>query len=105
MFYDAAHGRWIAIGTSSDCFSGGGASGHGYLDFAISDSANPLRGWTIYYYTYNDMGVADVGFGSSADKIVLTARIGALPGCGSSGSGAWTAASDQLDRTDERDVR
>jgi hypothetical protein len=93
VFYDLPHGRWIAIEASRDCVANGGAQyGHGYLDIAISDSANPRLGWTIYYYTYDDALVWDPGYGTSADKIALTSRFHSMgPGCISAGSDSWDA--------------
>jgi hypothetical protein len=92
IYYDAAHGRWVAIEISRDCVPGGGAVyGHGYLDFAVSDSANPRGGWQLYGYTYNDQLVWDPGYGSSANQIVLTSRfedMGAAD-CSSAGAISW----------------
>jgi hypothetical protein len=86
IFYDSLHGRWMAIEESHDCQATGGAQyGHGYLEFAVSDSANPTLGWTIYYYTYTDAIIYFPGLGSSADQIVLTSEVYEMDGGCSSG--------------------
>jgi len=82
VVFDAAHQRWIAAETSWDCFSGGGAYfGHGYLDFAISNSANPTGSWTIYYIPYVDQAPTDLSIGVSGDKLAISADVAPLGGC------------------------
>jgi hypothetical protein len=93
IYYNAVHGRWIAIEVSRDCTPGGGAlHGHGYLDFAVSDTANPKLGWTAYYYTYNDALVWRPRLGTSADKVVLTTYNHPMNAfCASNGQDTWDA--------------
>ena len=91
IYYDEAHGRWVAVEASRDCHPGDGAIyGHGYLDFAVSDNANPNLGWSVYTYQYNDQLTWDPGYGSSADKIALISRFEDMgPGCTSVGAWSW----------------
>jgi hypothetical protein len=93
VFFDAVHGRWVAIVAAYDCIPETGAPyGHGYLAFAVSDSANPKRGWTLYYIQNVNHLVWNPGLGTSADKIVLTSqfqRIGTF--CLPTGSPAFDA--------------
>ncbi len=93
VFYDTAHGRFVAIEASRDCVPGGGAIyGHGYLDIAVSDTANPLGDWSIYYFQYNDQLVWDPGFGMSGNKTVFTTRFHEMGvGCGTASLDTWDA--------------
>jgi hypothetical protein len=95
IYFDPRHGRWIAVESSNDCFPGDGVQdtalyGHGYLDFAVSDTGDPNGGWQIYYYTVPDGFLANVGFGSSADKIALTSQFSEIDaGCSAIGQASW----------------
>jgi hypothetical protein len=76
VIYDSLHGRWILIELSFDCQPGTGATwGHGYLDFAISETADPTAGWTTYQFIYPD-AIADYpGIGTSTDKVAISANL------------------------------
>ncbi|MDQ2966603.1 MAG: hypothetical protein M3R57_12230, partial [Chloroflexota bacterium] len=76
VIYDSLHGRWFLVELSFDCVWGGGATfGHGYLDFAISDNADPTTGWTTYSYVYPDAIPDYPGVGTSSDKVVISANV------------------------------
>jgi hypothetical protein len=76
VIYDSTHNRWIAIQFSADCTPGGGAIyGHGYIDFAISDTADPRGAWTIYWLTYDDAFPDYPGIGTSTDKIGMSVNV------------------------------
>jgi len=87
VIFDGAHQRWVATETSWDCFPGPGASvGHGYLDFAISRSADPTGVWDIYYFTFANRLPTLVRAGTSTDKLAFaTWSRPNLPGCASIG--------------------
>ena len=93
VYFDPAHGRWLAVEASRDCVPGDGPpDGHGNLDFAVSNSANPLGGWTIYYYPFSDDLVWEPRLGSSANKLVLTAQYQHIgPDCLTTGTHAFVA--------------
>ena len=83
VYFDASHNRWVAMEVSYDCIAFDGATrGHGYLDFAISDSANPRKSWSIFYYQYNDKMPFEPAFGNSTDKFVFTNGVRGLTECG-----------------------
>ncbi|HEX6868692.1 MAG TPA: hypothetical protein VF119_07790, partial [Candidatus Limnocylindrales bacterium] len=91
VIFDPARQRWIAVQASRDCVDDGGASfGHGYLDFAISDTADPTGNWSVYFYTYDDALVFDPAIGLSSNKLVLTSRFRSMgAGCAGVGSSGW----------------
>jgi hypothetical protein len=88
VVYDSLHGRWLASEWSLDCDTSDGIAsvGHGYLDLAISDSSNPLLGWSIYSLGRYDRSPIRPSLGTSTDKVVLagswTQMIDPGPGCG-----------------------
>ena len=94
VHFDVARQRWIATEVAWDCgtdvFVNDTAKfGHGYLDFAISDTADPSGSWTNSYYFWNDFLPDQPSSGSSSDKLVLAANLFAMgagggpsnPGC------------------------
>ncbi len=62
IYYDAAHARWVAVEVSFNC------EVDNYVDFAISDSANPRGGWSVYYINFPNARPSLPSFGNSADK-------------------------------------
>jgi hypothetical protein len=77
MWYVPSVGRWLAMSTSFGYFlAGNQVCNLGTLDFAISDTANPTAGWTVYYYAYPNAGVGHPRFGTSSNKFAFTVRIG-----------------------------
>jgi hypothetical protein len=79
VVFDATHGRWIATEVSWDCVPGGGATfGHGYLDFAISRTAeatiNP-NDWIQFFFYFDDVLPDYPGLGTSTDKLALGSNI------------------------------
>lgn len=92
VIFDPARQRWIAVQASRDCVPEGEAAefGHGYLDFAISDTADPTGAWSVYFYTYNDALVTNPAIGLSSNKLVLTSSFSEMgPGCASAGPAIW----------------
>jgi hypothetical protein len=79
VYFDEARGRWVAVEQSYDCNPTIGRAGHGYLDFAISDNANPRLGWSAYYFAYPDRIVSRPAYGNSTDKFVLTSHWQRIP--------------------------
>jgi hypothetical protein len=81
VIFDSLHGRWIAIEASFDCFDdvpNGINVGTGYLDIAVSDSADPTKTWSIFSIYYTDAVPDYPGIGTSTDKVVVTGNIFAL---------------------------
>jgi hypothetical protein len=94
--FDTARQRWIATEVAWDCgtdvfINDTAKFGHGYLDYAISDSADPLGTWTNSYYWWNDFVPDQPSSGFSSDKLVLASNLYAMgpggtpssPGCAS----------------------
>ena len=82
VVYDSLHGRWIATEVSWDCTPDPNPDpkfhadfGHGYLDIAISDTADPRGTWSSYYVPYNDVFPDYPGLGTSSDKVVMSANM------------------------------
>jgi hypothetical protein len=86
IVYDTLHARWVAIEASWDCRPdpGDGATiGHGYLDIAISDTANPRGEWSVFFVTYPDQFPDYPGLGTSTDKVVVSSNLfDMVPGSG-----------------------
>ncbi len=72
--YDALHGRWIGTEVSWTCDVDQNAVADdpaGYLDFVISQTADPTGVWDSFFYTYD--ALPDVpGAGASTDKLAFT---------------------------------
>ncbi|HKG56270.1 MAG TPA: hypothetical protein VKA85_03415, partial [Candidatus Limnocylindrales bacterium] len=80
VIYDSLHARWIATEVSWDCsphddFDGLSLLGRGYLDFAISTTADPTGDWDIYYVPFNDSFPDYPAAGTSTDKVALTSNV------------------------------
>ena len=91
IWFEPARQRWIAIEASQDCIAGGGATrGHGYLDIAISDNADPTAGWSVYFFVSNDRIVTRPRLGTATDKLVLTSRLQPMAaGCAAATGETW----------------
>jgi hypothetical protein len=72
--YDALHGRWIGTEVSWTCDVDQNAVADdpaGYLDFVVSQTADPTGVWDAYFYTYS--ALPDVpAAGASTDKLAFT---------------------------------
>ncbi|HET9521212.1 MAG TPA: hypothetical protein VFO73_09225 [Candidatus Limnocylindrales bacterium] len=106
VIYDSLHGRWIAIATHWDCVPDpdfGIDVGAGYIDIAISRTADPTGTWELLYLGWADALPDYPGIGTSTDKVVLSANLFNIvetgTGIGCAGSGfaeteldamAWT---------------
>jgi hypothetical protein len=102
VLFDTLRQRWIVSELSWDCathtYTGDTATlGHGSIDFAISDTADPLGLWTFSSFFWIDAIPDRPSFGTSTDKLALTASVFALaagsgplsPDCA---SGAFSSA-------------
>jgi hypothetical protein len=73
VIYDSLHGRWLATEVSWDCLPGGpdGSStfGTGYIDFAISRTADPTGVWDLGQIWFDDLLPDYPAPGTSTDKI------------------------------------
>jgi hypothetical protein len=76
VIYDSLHGRWLATEVSWDCFPSPGASfGHGYIDFAVSRTADPTGFWDQGFITFDDQLPDYPAPGTSTDKIGLASNL------------------------------
>ncbi|MFL5680337.1 MAG: hypothetical protein ACJ77B_07030 [Chloroflexota bacterium] len=90
ILYDSLHGRWLATELSWDCapeddVDGTALIGRGYIDFAISDNADPTLGWTSYYFVYNDSIPDYPAPGTSTDKVALASNVYEMTACNTFG--------------------
>jgi len=89
VLFDSVHQRWIVSELSWDCatgtFSGDTAAfGHGYIDFAVSDTADPLGVWTFSGFAWPDALPDRPMVGTSTDKVAFTTSLIAMGAGGSS---------------------
>jgi hypothetical protein len=76
VIYDSLHGRWIAIEASFDCYPWEQADvGTGYLDIAVSTSADPTGLWNISSIYYPDAIPDYPDVGTSTDKVVVSGNV------------------------------
>jgi hypothetical protein len=76
VIYDSLHGRWLATEVSWDCFPGGGATfGHGYVDFAVSRTADPTGTWDQGFITFDDVLPDFPAPGTTTDKIAVASNL------------------------------
>ena len=76
MVWDNLAGRWLATEVSADC-------SNGYIYLAVSDSADPMSGWSVYGWSMPGAMYDFPGLGLSSDKIVISANIFGSAPCGS----------------------
>ncbi len=79
VHFDTLRQRWIASELSWDCaqntYTGDTAVfGHGYIDYAISDTSDPQGTWTFDDFGWNDLIPTQPEFGTSTDKFALSAN-------------------------------
>ncbi len=101
--FDTLRQRWIATEVSWDCSTGYQLSGqsapqfgHGYLDFAISRTADPLGTWDVAYFSATDAFPAVPTFGSTTDKLGLVATYTSM-GAGGNDTNPGCLGSDVLE--------
>jgi hypothetical protein len=92
VIYDSLHGRWIAITTHFDCETDFADVGTGWIDIAISQSANPMGAWEVLYLGFSEAIPDYPGIGTSTDKVALSSNIFSIVptpgeglGCGGGG--------------------
>jgi hypothetical protein len=87
VIYDSLHGRWIAIEASFDCYPWEQADvGTGYLDIAVSTTADPTGLWNISSIYYPDAIPDYPDIGTSTDKVVVSGNVfGLFPSGGALG--------------------
>ncbi len=80
IHFDTLRQRWIATDVSWDCatnytLTGQAAPsfGHGFIDFAISRTADPHGAWDVSYFGQTDAFPDQPTFGASTDKLGLVA--------------------------------
>jgi hypothetical protein len=86
VIFDSLHGRWIATEASFDCYpvTGGGSVGTGYIDIAVSATADPTGNWVVRSLFFDDEIADYPGLGTSTDKVALSSNQFALVPGGSS---------------------
>jgi hypothetical protein len=70
ILWDAAHGRWVGVVVTYDYPNFADTS----LTLVVSDTANPLGGWTVHRLNYGAFMPDYPGIASTSDKIVLTSN-------------------------------
>jgi hypothetical protein len=84
VLFDSLHQRWFVSELSWDCMQRYDPTdptetpalyGHGFLDFAVSDTADPNGLWTFYSIGSNDVLLDFPGVGTSTDKVAISANI------------------------------
>ncbi|MEX1173040.1 MAG: hypothetical protein WEG56_10560 [Chloroflexota bacterium] len=76
VIFDRLQNRWVAIETSFDCYPSTDASiGTGYVDAAISATADPTGEWSVISIAYPDFVPDYPGIGTSTDKVVVSANV------------------------------
>jgi hypothetical protein len=76
VIYDSLHGRWIAIEASFDCYpiTGHSTVGTGYIDVAVSATADPTGSWVVRSLFFYDEIADFPGLGTSTDKVALSSN-------------------------------
>ena len=76
VIYDSLHGRWIATEVSWDCdTSFGGNFGTGYIDFAVSHTADPNGTWNHGFFYWPDQLPDFPAPGTSTDKVAFASNL------------------------------
>jgi hypothetical protein len=75
VIYDSLQGRWVVTELSFDCAPGGPGIGTGYLDIAISDTADPLRTWTQNALAFAGEIPDYPAAGTSTDKVAIASNV------------------------------
>ena len=70
VIWDAVHGRWVGILASFN-----GDDSLDLLNLAVSDSADPTAGWSVYAIPFVNEFPDYPSVSSSSDKIVMTANM------------------------------
>ncbi len=103
IHFDSFRQRWIATELSWDCatglFSGDTASfGHGYIDFGVSDTADPLGAWAFGDFFWTDLLPDRPEIGTSTANLGLSANFYALGAGGSPTSAGCASGGYQTSR-------
>ncbi len=76
VIYDSLHGRWVATEISWDCdTSFGGLFGTGYIDFAVSQTADPTGTWNHGFFYLPDQLPNGPAPGTSTDKVAIASNL------------------------------
>ena len=76
VIYDSLHGRWVATEISWDCdTSFGGHFGTGYIDFAVSQTADPTGTWDHGFLFWPDQLPNGPAPGTSTDKVAIASTL------------------------------
>jgi uncharacterized membrane protein YoaK (UPF0700 family) len=81
VHFDSLHQRWFVTELSWTCDIGDGTP-VGFIDFLVSDTADPLGNWTLWYFGFENYLPDYPGLGSSTNKLAFAANFFELgPGC------------------------
>jgi len=98
VIFDSLHGRWIATEVAFDCEDAFPLGiGHGFLDIAVSNSADPLDQWTIYYLQFDGEFPDYPAAGTSTDKVAFGSNVFGLV---DDGAGSCTPNGDDYRGTE-----
>ena len=102
VIYDSLHGRWLATEVSWDCDTSFGDNGTGYIDFAVSRTADPTGTWDVSFIPFPNQLPDYPAPGTSSDKVGIGSNLydmSATPDCLAAATFAGTAT-DILDWAD-----
>jgi hypothetical protein len=74
VHYDSLHGRWIVTEVSWICEAEDGQP-YGYFDMLVSDTADPLGNFTLWYWEFAGAVPDYAALGSSTDKLAFGANV------------------------------
>ncbi len=88
VHFDSSRQRWIATELSWDCatgtFTGDQATlGHGYIDYGISNTADPLASWSFGVFFWYDLLPDQPEIGTSTANFALSSNLYAMSAGGS----------------------
>ena len=70
VIYDSLHGRWLAAESELGLrYLGGASFGNGYIDFAVSETADPTGDWEVHFLAFDDKLPDFPAPGTSTDKV------------------------------------
>ncbi len=81
VIYDSLHHRWLATEVSWDCDTTTSTVGNGYIDYAVSETADPLGVWDISGVYFQDIVPDYPAPGTSTDKIAFSSNDYTMTAC------------------------
>ena len=78
VIYDSQRGRWLVTEVSWICHADDG-NPYGYLDLLVSDTADPLGSYTLWYWEFQGYLPDFAALGSSSDKLGWGSNVYTIP--------------------------